>query len=1371
MKNNDLLLLLLILIVLFLSFGFISAADNNATNIATLNDSNGLSSSSSDNLSNILDSSYNSSVQAINSNEVYVSVNGSDVSGDGSYNNPYATIQNGINKTENGGTLNIFNGTYMIDDPIYINKRITITGYDDGVVIDGQGKTRLLNLGSMSSLTMNNIILTGGYSDNGAVADVSNLMLDTSFYKCGFINNTAKNQGGVFYSSGNAMMGIFSVTSSLFFNDIASEGGIFYGHGMLVPNLKNCFIINCSSHPFYTNNGRTQNINYNYWGVNNPNENFLTDEYIGSVDFNYWYIPVLTVDKTSINTNETINAKLRFITNRGDEIKDSVVLPSISLVFNVVGGNILSSDSSISHSASAKFNSNAVGEMIIKATLQNNQVLSQNITVNHLPIYVSSLAIGGQGDGTLLNPCTLEEAINILNSKIGYTSIELLNGTYYPSKVLNVSSNALIKPYNNGNVIISGSNIHLIFNINSGYSVEFDNISFVNGSGINGGAINLGSNSNLTVISSVFKNNKATNGGAVYCDSTSCSNISYSQFVNNSANYGSAIYGLDSSKIIANYNWWGQNKGSSENNTVYGSVIVENWIISILNTNKTTLRPSWKDNIIITLKLNNFDSINNYIKPLEFNYEVINAVLDVESNILSNENNYTLNARIFRATAPVYGNFTIDNQVLNFTYKFYTPMDVVYVSTNGSDINGDGTLLNPFATIGNALNYVDELNSTIYLLKGRYLVDLYNISNVNLTISSYNGFVYLDRTKSYNVFNVLNSNLTLIDLKFINGKDNIALNSAIHVNNASLTVNNCLFTNGTGGGFGGYIFNTNSIVYIDSSNFTNSKTFEGMANPAIMLNGGEAYINHCNFLNNGLVSDSNISGNGETAFRNNGGILVIKNTHIDNSYGSVLVNYQNANTSLINTTIENIYGLPALNILSLSKVLNVYNSTFINNTAGAIGVSRKQFLDTDNALYIENSSFINNTGINGGAIYSQYANFIVNNCSFINNKATNGGAIYAYYCAMEITKSKFTKNTATNQGGSIYTQGINDVVVIGDNNFTNSSAKIGGVIYSNGITTLYGNRMYYSTANTGAYIYNVMRIGNTYLKILNNKTINLKKGKVMLIYASLTDDRGNPISGGNISIEIDGKNYTSTSNEGKVSFNYTFNKIGLYLINGNYTNSRRYITVVSTAIVNVSGSNKLSTKIIYSDMTQTAVDFYHGERGNYFKVILKDSEGNLLSNKLVQIGFNGVVYKLTTDNNGIAKLQINLAWAGVYTFAMAFLTDDDYIGDFEVAKITINKKATVLSVPSKTYRANAKTKTLTVNLKGLSVNGNSYVPGVSKTIKLTVAGKTYIAKTNSKGIANIKVSIAKKGTYVVTTRFDGDGTFNSKSLSSKLILT
>ena len=76
-----------------------------------------------------------------------------------------------------------------------------------------------------------------------------------------------------------------------------------------------------------------------------------------------------------------------------------------------------------------------------------------------------------------------------------------------------------------------------------------------------------------------------------------------------------------------------------------------------------------------------------------------------------------------------------------------------------------------------------------------------------------------------------------------------------------------------------------------------------------------------------------------------------------------------------------------------------------------------------------------------------------------------------------------------------------------------------------------------------------------------------------------------------------------------------------------------------------------------------------------------------------------------------------------------------------------------------------KTKTLNATFK--SANGK---PLVGRLIKFTVNGKTYSAKTNSKGIATVKVSLNKKGTYSFTVKYAGDNTLAAVSKKAKLTL-
>ena len=191
-----------------------------------------------------------------------------------------------------------------------------------------------------------------------------------------------------------------------------------------------------------------------------------------------------------------------------------------------------------------------------------------------------------------------------------------------------------------------------------------------------------------------------------------------------------------------------------------------------------------------------------------------------------------------------------------------------------------------------------------------------------------------------------------------------------------------------------------------------------------------------------------------------------------------------------------------------------------------------------------------------------------------------------------------------------------------------------------------------------------------------------------------------------------------------------------------------------------------STKIIYGDMVTTAVQYLvDGRIGEYFNVVLKDEDGKILANKPIKIGFNGKVYNKTTDENGSAKLQINLAKYGTYTFAISFLGDDEYNASFEVAKITVKRQTPILKVSNVAYKASAKTKTITAILK----TANN-APFKYKKLSFTINGKTYTASTNSKGVASLKVSLSSKKTYSFTVKLASDNTYNAVSKSAKLTI-
>lgn len=198
--------------------------------------------------------------------------------------------------------------------------------------------------------------------------------------------------------------------------------------------------------------------------------------------------------------------------------------------------------------------------------------------------------------------------------------------------------------------------------------------------------------------------------------------------------------------------------------------------------------------------------------------------------------------------------------------------------------------------------------------------------------------------------------------------------------------------------------------------------------------------------------------------------------------------------------------------------------------------------------------------------------------------------------------------------------------------------------------------------------------------------------------------------------------------------------------------------------------HRIATKLYSEKFSQNAIDSKAGEKGGIFSVFLFDENGSPLSNKSVIFGFNGVSHDVSTNEVGSAGLQINLAKCGQYTFAVAYLGDDYYDASFDVYTVKITKKPTSITAKAKTFKSKAKTKKYTVTLKTVkSKNGKSYL-SAGKKITLKLKGKTYSAKTNSKGKATFSLKITKKGKFKSTIKYAGDKTYASASKSVKITI-
>jgi len=279
-------------------------------------------------------------------------------------------------------------------------------------------------------------------------------------------------------------------------------------------------------------------------------------------------------------------------------------------------------------------------------------------------------------------------------------------------------------------------------------------------------------------------------------------------------------------------------------------------------------------------------------------------------------------------------------------------------------------------------------------------------------------------------------------------------------------------------------------------------------------------------------------------------------------------------------------------------------------------------------------------------------------------------------------------------------------------------------------------------------------------------TFNYNETANVTFNITLKDSNGIALANKTIKVEFDGVIYNATTNtSGVAQVELELNKnspnaLAVVFLGDNDYNATFGKTNFTLNITHI----KKGVKLVFKDM-DTTVQLNNQRNGEMFNVTLTDEDGNPLANKTLKIGFNGKVYNKTTDANGIAQLQINIGYQSANTFSITFLGDDEYEGTVDCAIIVVYSLTTKLTVTNPSYKAAAKTKTLKATLKlsnGTAISG--------KKITFKVNGKYYIATTNSKGVATVKISLTTKKTYTYTASFEGDNQYKAKTTKGKVTI-
>ena len=251
---------------------------------------------------------------------------------------------------------------------------------------------------------------------------------------------------------------------------------------------------------------------------------------------------------------------------------------------------------------------------------------------------------------------------------------------------------------------------------------------------------------------------------------------------------------------------------------------------------------------------------------------------------------------------------------------------------------------------------------------------------------------------------------------------------------------------------------------------------------------------------------------------------------------------------------------------------------------------------------------------------------------------------------------------------------------------------------------------------------------------VNPAEVNLNVTNVVMFYkdgtrlvAILTDINGNPIANATIYFTINGVTYSKPTNAtGGASIALNLNA-GIYdafiLFNGTDV----YGKVSKNITVNIKSTIDANN----------IVKFY--QNGTQFFATFIDSAGNVLANQNVTFNINGVFYTRKTNENGTARLAINLR-----------------PGEYILTAINPNTEQKGFNI---TVRSLIEADDLTKYFQNASrfeakIYNKDGSLAVNKSVTFNINGVFYTRTTNNEGVVSLAINL-RPGTYTITTMYDG----------------
>ena len=514
--------------------------------------------------------------------DVYVSTTGNDTTGDGTKDNPYLTIQTGLNNVLEGGTVHLQAGTYTGTGNVNLDlsTNVTIVGESrTNTIIDAQDSSRIFTISA--KVVIANLTITNGTESVNGGAIYNDEYAITTLSNCTFLNNTATYGGAIHNRDGT-----LNLDNCTFTGNDAIYGGAIWNNGVLTTSNDCTFTNNTASYggSIYTTFGGIITLNGCYF-INN------TAGYGGAIN-NY------ESDITLRGCN--------FTNNRGN------------VIYNYYGTISTNSCNFTNNSGYAIYTKNCITALDVNNCnfINNDGGAIYNSNGDTIGT-VNSCNFVNNGDSAIYNYygtlnvyfCTFIKNNAYNNGGAIYnddSATTILDGCSFTNNTAG-QGGAI---YNNGNIKISGedcifSSNHATYGgaIYNAYQCIIYHGYFVNNTATYGGAIY--NKYLLNASSCSFTGNSATQcGGAIY--NYGHLKAQFNSIVGNNAPQGSAIYNVKNSNFsgvcdISN-NWWGSNANPSGklcNATVY------NWLVLNINASPALIKSGGKSGITANLRYDN----------------------------------------------------------------------------------------------------------------------------------------------------------------------------------------------------------------------------------------------------------------------------------------------------------------------------------------------------------------------------------------------------------------------------------------------------------------------------------------------------------------------------------------------------------------------------------------------------------------------------------------------------------------------------------------------------------------------------------------------------------------------------------------------